>query len=323
MVVTGRTRNAFVGELARGFESHRLRQQFFKFVCQGVNVNTFWSKTIQSTELLDTSRQEKFNGHNRKLWFHLLQVRDNLKILEVGCGSGHFINMIKLYHPSCDVYGIDLDDEHIRFAKEKSKRLKIDVHYQVADVKHLPFDDNSFDLVFSHTLVEHLPFDDFVQEQKRVLKDGGKLIVMRVDMGKNNDKPFTYLEDEINALYAGIPSPKNARVGQYVEDPDITMQRLDQYQFKNINFNYNRIIYYMPDALGNKKEAISQIERNYQTKLAYAMFVIDRSKVGSKTRKRLLDLLKRQYEERLKLLRSNKKIFDYQSSALITISARK
>lgn len=286
-------------------------------------MSNFWSKTVQSTELLDTSRKEKFNENNRKLWFNLLQIRNDLKVLEVGCGSGHFTNMIKTYYPTCEVYGIDLDDNNIKFAKNESKKLNIDVHYQVADVKHLPFEDNSFDIVFSHTLIEHLPFDDFIKEQKRVLKKGGKLIIMRVDMVKKNDKPFMYLEDEINQVYSGISYPKNTNVGGYLEDPDITMQRLDQYGFNKIKFNYDRIIFYMPDIESSKKVAISQIEKNYQTKLSNAIFVTNRSKVDAKTKDKLLNLLKRQYEERLRLLNLNKKIFDFQSSLLITICAKK
>lgn len=286
-------------------------------------MNTFWSKSVQSTELLDTSRKEKFNEDNRKLWFDLLQVDDNLKILEVGCGSGHFTNMIKTYYPSCEVYGIDLDDNHIKFAKRESKKLNLDVQYQVVDVKHLPFEDDAFDVVFSHTLVEHLPFDDFIKEQKRVLKPGGKLIVMRVDMVKKNDKPFSFLEDEINEVYAGLNYPKGVSVGQYVEDPDLTMRRLDEHKFKNIKFNYDRIIFYMPDVEPNKEVAIKQIERNYQTKFSNALFTIDRCKVDDETKNKLLGLLKRQYEERLRLLNANKKLFDFQSSLLITISAEK
>ena len=286
-------------------------------------MNTFWSKSVQSTELLDTSRKEKFNENNRKLWFNLLHIRNNLKILEVGCGSGHFTNMIKVYYPTCQVYGVDLDSNHIKFAKNESKKLNLDVHYQVADVKDLPFEDNSFDIVFSHTLVEHLPFDDFIKEQKRVLKTGGKLVIMRIDMIKKNDKPFLYLEDEINEIYNGFTYPKRPNVGGYLEDLDITMQKLNQYNFKNIKLNYDRIIYYMPDAESNKKVAIDQIERNYQTKLSYAIFETDRCKVDAETKNKLLNLLKCQYEERLKLLNSNKKIFDFQSSLLITISASK
>lgn len=79
----------------------------------------------------------------------------------------------------------------------------------------------------------------------------------------------------------------------------------------------------MPDVESKKQIAISQIERNYQTKLSYANFVINRSKVDSNTKNKLLSLLKSQYEERLRLLFANQKIFDFQSSLLITISAKK
>ena len=79
----------------------------------------------------------------------------------------------------------------------------------------------------------------------------------------------------------------------------------------------------MPDVESKKQIAISQIERNYQTKLSYAIFETDRCKVNAETKNELLNLLKCQYEERLKLLNSNKKIFDFQSSLLITISASK
>lgn len=79
----------------------------------------------------------------------------------------------------------------------------------------------------------------------------------------------------------------------------------------------------MPDVESKKQIAISQIERNYQTKLSYANFVINRSKVDSNTKNKLLSLLKSQYEERLRLLATNQKIFDFQSSLLITISANK
>ena len=286
-------------------------------------MNTFWSKKVQSTRLLDASRKEKFNNDNKKLWFNLLHIHNNLKILEVGCGRGHFLNMIKTNYPTCEVYGIDLDDGHIKYAKAQSKKLNIDVNYFVADVKHLPFEDNSFDIVFSHTLIEHLPFDDFIQEQKRVLKANGKLVIMRVDMVKRNDKPFEYLENEIGEIFNVIHCPKSVSVGQYLEDPDITMQKLNKYKFKNIKLHYDRIIFYMPDVEKNKKIAISQIERNYQTKLTDAIFVAQKSKMESKKKNKLLNLLKCQYEERLRLLNINQKLYDFESSFLITITATK
>ena len=286
-------------------------------------MSKFWSQKIQSTELLYYSRQEKFNDENKDLWFKLLKVKDGMKILEVGCGGGHFTNMIKKYYPSCEVYGIDLDNNHIKFAKKESKKQNIEVNYQVADIKELPFNDNSFDLVFSHTVVEHLPFDDFIKEQKRVLKTGGKLVIMRVDMHIHNDRPFLMFENEINDVYNKMIFKDSQKVGKFLEEPDITMQRLYNYGFKNIGFDYNRILYYLPDLAPNKMTAIAQIERGYLSRIYNALFATQRAINGDDLKKQLLDLLQKQYEKRIEIYNSGEKLFDFQSSYLITLSAEK
>lgn len=284
-------------------------------------MSKFWSQKIQSTELLYYSRQEKFNDENKDLWFKLLKVKDGMKILEVGCGGGHFTNMIKKYYPSCEVYGIDLDNNHIKFAKKESKKQNIEVNYQVADIKELPFNDETFDLIFSHTVVEHLPFDDFIKEQKRVLKTGGKLVIMRVDMHIHNDRPFLMFENEINDVYNKMIFKDCQKVGNFLEEPDITMQRLYNYGFKNIEFDYKRILCYLPDLAPNKMTAIAQIERGYLSRIYNALFATQRAINGDDLKKQLLDLLQKQYEKRIEIYNSGEKLFDYQSSYLITLSA--
>jgi len=287
--------------------------------------NTLWSTKVQSTELLYYSRLEKFNESNKDLWFDLLKVKKNLKVLEIGCGGGHFTNMIKQYFPSCDVTGIDLDENHIVFAKEKAKELKLDVKYLVADVADLPFGDEEFDLVFSHTVVEHVEFNDFIKEQKRVLKSGGDLVIMRVDMNKKVDRPFMFNEEKIGKVYDKMifDQASSHSVAKYLEEPDLTMQRLNQYGFKNIDFKYNRVVYYMPDIEQDKQVALKQIERNYYCKLYNALFNLNRAQNGEEIKPELLGLLEGQYLKRVEMLNCGEKIFDFQSSNTITISATK
>ncbi len=285
--------------------------------------NTFWSSQVQSTELLYYSRKEKFNKDNRNDWFKYFKIKNGMKILEVGCGGGLFTNMIKLYFPDCEVYGIDIDDNHIEFAKKRCAELKLDVKYSVADINNLPFENDMFDLVFSHTVVEHIPFDIFIKEQKRVLKEGGRLLIMRVDMIKKNDKPFMFLEDEIGELFSKLEYKEREPVAKYLEDPDKTMQRLSEYNFKNIDLKFERIVYYSPDTQPNRKKAIAQIERNYLTKLTNALFCLERANNGDIVKEQMLDLLEKQYKERLRLYDNKSKIFDFQSSIMIFISAKK
>lgn len=286
-------------------------------------MSDFWSKQVQSSEMLYYSRAEKFNDENRNFWFKRLKIKDGMKVLEVGCGGGLYTNMIKKYYPNCEVYGIDIDENHIKFAKSKSKELKLNVKYSVADIKSLPFKDEYFDLVFSHTVVEHVEFNDFINEQKRVLKKNRNLVIMRVDMVKKNDKPFMYLEDEINELYGKMKFTSSPSVAKFLVDPNVTMQQLSAYNFKNIDFKYDRVIYYMPDIAKSKKIALKQIERNYFTKLTFALFSLNRAKNGNELKDELLSLLERQYKKRVEILNSNEKLYDFQSSLMITISAKK
>lgn len=95
-------------------------------------------------------------------------------LLDFGCGDGRFaITFAK--EGVRKVTGIDASDEMIGLAK---KRLESDhrdnVEFLVADGANLPFENNSFDVVFSNFVIVHfkdlyVPFDEVF----RVLKPGG------------------------------------------------------------------------------------------------------------------------------------------------------
>ena len=284
--------------------------------------NKLWSTKVQSTELLYYSRVERFNEDNKDFWFQALKVKNGMKVLEVGCGGGHFTNMIKKFYPDCQVYGIDLDANHINFAKQKANELGIDVEYKVEDISNLPFKDEEFDIVFSHTVVEHLPFDYFIKEQKRVLKKDGWVIVTRSDMHKKVDCHFTYLEDEIGKTFEKLKIERGVSVAKYLEEPDKTMQHLNEYGFKDIDFLFQRVIYYLPDTQ-TPEVALRQIRRNYECKLYNALFLLGLAENGEEFREELLTMLEKQYEKRKEMFKNNQKIYDFQSSNAIIISARK
>jgi SAM-dependent methyltransferase len=94
------------------------------------------------------------------------------RALEVGTGTGEGALLVAREFPQGSVRGVDLSDEMIRCAKAK---VGLDpegrIAFRVADAAHLPYEDESFDLV------THLNMPPFIAEVERVLRPGGQVIV--------------------------------------------------------------------------------------------------------------------------------------------------
>jgi SAM-dependent methyltransferase len=95
--------------------------------------------------------------------------KSQIRILDVGCGTGANLEMLKQFGAA---EGVDVSDEALEFCREKG----LEVHKGLAE--ELPFEDESFELVTALDVVEHL--DDDVaglKEMHRVLKKGGKSLI--------------------------------------------------------------------------------------------------------------------------------------------------
>jgi SAM-dependent methyltransferase len=99
-----------------------------------------------------------------------LQIPNSkLSILDVGCGTGANLEMLKQFG---EAEGVDVSDDALEFCRLKGLK----VHKGLAE--SLPFADESFDLVTALDVVEHL--DDDVaglKEMHRVLKADGKTLI--------------------------------------------------------------------------------------------------------------------------------------------------
>lgn len=99
-------------------------------------------------------------------------------VLDVGCGNGaHTLRAA----PHCKrVFGFDRDSGQLRVAREELSRLgRSNAHLFAWDVAApFPFPDGHFDVVLFLDVIEHLgPRVAVLREIRRVLKDGGRLLV--------------------------------------------------------------------------------------------------------------------------------------------------
>ncbi len=95
-------------------------------------------------------------------------------LLDLGCGDGAFVALIREKTKVSEVFGVDISEEAARKAKERGiEAIPLNI-----DEQDLPFTDNSFDIVFCGELIEHLfDPDHLLQEIRRVLKPGGLCIL--------------------------------------------------------------------------------------------------------------------------------------------------
>lgn len=99
------------------------------------------------------------------------------KVLDVGCGNGYVSSLFA--KEGAYAYGIDITPTGIKLCQKRFQTMGLSGDFQVANAEDLPFKDNTFDCVTSMGVLHHVPnTEKAVQEIYRVLKPGGRLIVM-------------------------------------------------------------------------------------------------------------------------------------------------
>ena len=107
--------------------------------------------------------------------FFAPHLRADHSVLDVGCGPGSITLGIAQAVPSGQVQAVDFSESQIATARERATQAGIsNVKFSVASCYELPFEDSTFDRVFSHALMEHLARPlDALREIARVTRPGG------------------------------------------------------------------------------------------------------------------------------------------------------
>jgi len=109
----------------------------------------------------------------------MLGLRSDSFVLELGCGSGGYALHLG-EKVGCRLIGLDINEQGVRNANQLAvaRGLASQVRFEQCDAsKKLPFDDNTFDAVFSNDVLCHLPGrPEVLIEMFRVLKPGGRIL---------------------------------------------------------------------------------------------------------------------------------------------------
>lgn len=103
-----------------------------------------------------------------------LALKPGMKVLDVACGTGN--QSIPAAHTGADVTGLDIATNLLAQAEDRAASEKLMIRFLEGDAEQLPFDNESFDVVYSMFGAMFAPQPERVAaELKRVCKPGGKV----------------------------------------------------------------------------------------------------------------------------------------------------
>ena len=158
--------------------------------------NNEWSK-YPSEELI------RFIARN---YYHL-QNRQEINILEIGCGTG--ANIWYLASEGFTVSGIDGSSIALERAKKRLLMENLEAELVIGDVIDLPFEKNTFDCVIDNECLYANSYEDSIRiiaEVKRVIKPGGLFYsktFMTGTYGDSNGEKLGNEKNTYNKIYKG------------------------------------------------------------------------------------------------------------------------
>ncbi len=108
-----------------------------------------------------------------ELFVELAALRPGREALELGCGTGLFLDQVA--ESGASLHGLDLSTDLLAHARRRlATRLNVRLH--CGNAERMPFPDARFDAVYGSSVLHHLDLHQALREVHRVLKPGGRLV---------------------------------------------------------------------------------------------------------------------------------------------------
>src|SRR5690349_15749645 len=118
----------------------------------------FWADAPESTTPYEFARRRQIL---------LDEVKPGDRVLDLGCGDGHFLGLLE------NAVGVDI----AQGALERARRNVPGADVRLLDDGAIPLEHGSIDLVWCSEVLEHIPdVGAALNEVRRVLKPGGRLL---------------------------------------------------------------------------------------------------------------------------------------------------
>lgn len=117
-------------------------------------------------------------------FFAPLALRPGLNVLDVGCGTGDFLQLLAPFVCPGKAIGLDLSETMITVARQRSAENIDNLSFRLGSVLELPFQAGIFDRILATQLLLHVPDPlKALSEMKRVLAASGIISISEIDWG--------------------------------------------------------------------------------------------------------------------------------------------
>ncbi len=127
-------------------------------------------------------------------FFEKVPLDKDASILELGCGSGR--NLLLLREMGfTNLHGVDFSPSQVEFSVQQGLDAKI------MNISDLEFDDNSFDFVYTNSVLLHVPPDKIEKVIHEAVRVSSSIVAFREDLHKENtNEGHVYKRDYVGLI---------------------------------------------------------------------------------------------------------------------------
>lgn len=140
--------------------------------------------------MADESMVRTLDAQARAIWpqeselIRRYGLRDDIRIVDVGCGTGEGSSRLAEVFPRAEVLGVDILDVSLEIARSRHARMAPRVRFENQSAFELREPDRSFDLTVNRHMLHSVPHPErVVAELVRVTRPGGRLHLIPEDYG--------------------------------------------------------------------------------------------------------------------------------------------
>jgi 2-polyprenyl-3-methyl-5-hydroxy-6-metoxy-1,4-benzoquinol methylase len=149
------------------FSNPQVKEVFLNQFYGKSEANDLWVE-IQESELEKSWKKDYFQ--DQVILLNNYKINNTPKVLDIGCSSGYFLEIVKKLHPSWSVLGLEFNKKAVEYAKNKN----IPVEKKL--VKDLQIDEK-YDIFTMFGVLEHLPKPKCVLNQIKEKSNKNALVL--------------------------------------------------------------------------------------------------------------------------------------------------